>query len=332
MLKIENVKVEGFEAAVRGMRNPMNSWDKSDSFYTHVVDTETGMQVDDQFFVGENDLDLMKRLAASGSDHAKFRRMIVVTMDITAPLYWWKEFDTYKVGTVANSCSTMHKIHDKKFTLEDFSCEHLASNGVIDENRKSNNWDAYGCLLHTIDVLNYFRESYLKNHDKRYWWQMIQLLPSSYNQRRTVMVNYEVLHNIYHARNNHKLDEWHVLCDQIEDLPYSEVITGREDTEIVPEIYMHDSNLTFVFDSCDDGTNFMSNVCELWHKDHLISFNRMLDKTTLIVGKCPDMRPSEWNNIGWGHMPFCEGFYDSNHAHYIVRIECPDKVLTKESV
>lgn len=228
MLKIENVKVEGLDAAIRGMRNPLNSWDKSDSFWTHVVDTNTGEQMDDQFFVGENDLDLMMKLASGGSDDAKFRRMIVVYMDITAPLYWWKEFDTYKVGTVANSCSTMHKIHAKEFTMEDFSCEHLASNGVIDEKRKANNFDAYGCLLHTIDVLNYFRDSYLKNHDKRYWWQMIQLLPSSYNQRRTYMFSYEALSKIYRERHNHKLDEWHQFCGWVETLPYSEIITLKE--------------------------------------------------------------------------------------------------------
>lgn len=339
MLKNENVKVEGFEAAIRGMRNPMNSWDRSDSFYTHVVDTETGMQVDDQFFVGENDLDLMKKLAASGSDHAKFRRMIVVYMDITAPLYWWKEFDTYKVGTVANSCSTMHKIHDKKFTLEDFSCEHLVSNGVIDENRKSNNWDAYGCLLHTIDVLNYFRESYLKTRDKNYWWQMIQLLPSSYNQRRTVMLNYEVLHNIYYARRNHKLDEWHVLCDQIEDLPYSEVITGAEaiknynatSEKAYPFPVIEEQWLTFIFESEETGTDFMSDVFELWEEDHLISFNEMLDRTH-ISERSPDMRPSEWSNVGWENHPFCEGYYDNKHEHYIVHIQHPNKILSKESV
>ena len=249
MLKIENVKVEGLEAAIRGMRNPLNSWDKSDSYWTCVVDEESQEIVEHQFFIGENDLDLMKRLAASGSDHAKFRRMIVVTMDITAPLYWWKEFDTYKVGTVANSCSTMHKIHAKKFTFEDFSCEHLITeeeakaredNGPdymeeacvtldmfydIDDIDKIPFLYPMDILEGVIRILNTCRENFLITHDKRYWWQMIQLLPSSYNQRRTVMLNYEVLHNIYHARRNHKLDEWHVLCDQIEDLPYSEVIT-----------------------------------------------------------------------------------------------------------
>lgn len=226
MLKIENVEVVGLNHAIRGMRNPMNSWDKSDSFWTHVVDTETGEQVDSQFFVGENDLDLMKKLAASGSDHAKFRRMIVVYMDITAPLYWWKEFDTYKVGTVANSCSTMHKIHAKEFTLEDFSHEHLDKFSL-------------SLLIDIIIRLNANRNEFISWSEKDptaaakkdYWWQMIQLLPSSYNQRRTVMLNYEVLHNIYHARKNHKLDEWHVLCDQIEDLPYSEVITKKPDNK-----------------------------------------------------------------------------------------------------
>lgn len=256
MLKIEKLKVECLDAAVRGMRNPMNSWDKSDSFWTHVVDTETGIQVEDQFFVGENDLDLMKRLASGGSDDAKFRRMIIVTMDITAPLYWWKEFDTYKVGTVANSCSTMHKIHAKEFTLEDFSCEHLITKEEA-KAREDNDPDYMEEACVTLDmvsdmnddfvflypmdilegvikILNTCRENFLITHDKRYWWQMIQLLPSSYNQRRTVMLNYEVLHNIYHARRNHKLDEWRVLCDQIEDLPYSEVITKKPDnTQII---------------------------------------------------------------------------------------------------
>lgn len=249
MLKIENLKVVGLEEAIRGMRNPMNSWCKSDSFWTHVVDTETGEQVDSQFFVGENDLDLMMKLAAGGSDDAKYRRMIVVYMDITAPLYWWKEFDTYKVGTVTNSCSTMHKIHAKEFTLEDFSCDYLGrpeySNDRVTENMSIFPYKGTGfgqlndcediefypldILEYTIDVLNKNREKFLETHDKRYWWQMIQLLPSSYNQRRTVMLNYEVLHNIYHARRNHKLDEWHVLCDWIEDLPYSEVITKKPD-------------------------------------------------------------------------------------------------------
>ena len=360
MLKIENVKVEGFEAAIRGMRNPLNSWDKSDSYWTCVVDEESHEIVEHQFFVGKNDLDLMKRLASGGSDDAKYRRMIVVYMDITAPLYWWKEFDTYKVGTVANSCSTMHKIHAKEFTLEDFSCEHLLgredwdpenygedpkndpSLSVIDIDGHDVAFSPKGLIQMICNTLNVYRNRFLITHDKRYWWQMIQLLPSSYNQRRTVMLNYEVLHNIYHARKNHKLDEWHVLCDQIEDLPYSEVITGEEKVpELLTKMFnikgddipnIHESNLTFVFDKCEDGTNFMSSVFELWEKDHLISFNQMLNKTTLIDGRCPDMRPSEWNNVGWSNVPFCEGHFDSSHAHYIIHIERPNMILSKESV
>ena len=217
MLKITNTDIFGWNAAIRGMRNPMNSWEKSDSYYTHVVDKYTGDQIDDQFFLGDNDHDLMMRLAESGSDHAKFRRMIHVQMDILAPLYWWKEFDTYKVGTVANSCSTMHKIHAKEFTLEDFSCEHLVDDGS-DES-------PIDILEITCRSLNYYRNLFLETHDKKYWWQMIQLLPSSYNQLRTVDLNYEVLRNIYHARKNHKLDEWHTFCEWIENLPYSEIIT-----------------------------------------------------------------------------------------------------------
>lgn len=355
MLKIEKLKVEGFEAAIRGMRNPMNSWDKSDSFYTHVVDTETGMQVDDQFFVGGNDLNLMMRLASGGSDDAKFRRMIIVTMDITAPLYWWKEFDTYKVGTVANSCSTMHKIHAKEFTLEDFSHEHLfniAENCGFDEVPKYDNesWDSDLILEMVIKSLNFYRNEFLETRDKRYWWQMIQLLPSSYNQRRTVMVNYEVLHNIYHARKNHKLDEWHVLCDQIEDLPYSEVITGEESLvtlhkkaleaiknynarseKAYPIPVIEEQWLTFIFESEETGTDFMSDVFELWEEDHLISFNEMLDRTH-ISERSSDMRPSEWSNVGWENHPFCEGYYENSHTYFIVHIQHPNKILSMQSV
>lgn len=203
MIKIENVDVFGFEAAIRGMRNPLNSWDNSDSRKSW----------DGKFFIGGNDLDLMKKLIAAGSDHSKFMRMINVTLDITAPLYWWKEFDTYKVSTVRNSCSTMHKIHEKEFTLDDFSHEHLLECGF-------NN-----CLLYVIQCLNDWRERYLETKDKCFWWQMIQLLPSSYNQRATVQLNYVVLRNMYHSRKNHKLDEWHDFCHWIESLPYSELIT-----------------------------------------------------------------------------------------------------------
>ena len=235
MLKIENTEVLGWEAAIRGMRNPKNSWEKSDSIFVEdgeyhdicgnsgpyngtVSDTETF------FEMGPNDLKLMTTLRNAGTDHRKFMRMITVYMDITAPLYWWKEFDTYKVGTVANSCSTMHKIAAKEFTLEDFSTEHLRWPGITN-------------LKSTINLLNYYRSLFgntaehdLKNEldgnkiKKDYWWQMIQLLPSSYNQRRTVMLNYEVLANIYKSRRNHKLDEWNTFCDWIEGLPYSELI------------------------------------------------------------------------------------------------------------
>lgn len=214
MLKVENVKITGFEPAIRGMRNPLNSWDKSDSFFD-------SNSKEEYLGVGLNDLDLMVRLRRAGSDHGKFMRMLIVYLDITAPLYWWKEFDTYKVGTVVNSCSTMHKIHDKEFTLEDFSCEHMLNMGL------AHNWGLrpIDILEITCDSLNYFRNLYLETKDKDYWWQMIQLLPSSYNQKRTVMLNYEVLRNIYNARKNHKLDEWHTLCDWINTLPFKCLIT-----------------------------------------------------------------------------------------------------------
>lgn len=238
MLEISNVEIAGWRPAIRGMRNPMNSWGKSDSYATHIESLHTGEEVESQFIVGENDKDLMMRLAASGTDHAKFRRMIVVWLDILAPLYWWKEFDTYKVGTVANSCSTMHKIHAKEFELEDFSCEHLIKTpeSYTDETRKELPITKVGArkmhvspddgLRMICDILNYYRLEFLETKDKQYWWQMIQLLPSSYNQKRTVMLNYEVLHNIYHARKNHKLDEWLDFCDWIEGLPHSDLIVG----------------------------------------------------------------------------------------------------------
>ena len=205
MIKIDNTEVYGFEAAIRGMRNPMNSWEKSDSYHE-----------DDAFVLGENDLALMKSLVKAGSDHSKFMRMINVTMDITAPLYWWKEFDTYKVGTVRNSCSTMHKIHAKEFTLDDFSHEQLTDTAIED------------CLKVVIRFLNIARDIFidLDGKAKPVWWQMIQLLPSSYNQRATIQLNYAVLRNMYKSRKEHKLDEWHALCEWIESLPYSEIITG----------------------------------------------------------------------------------------------------------
>lgn len=232
MIKIENIETMGWEHAIRGMRNPMNSWDKSDSEF-NIAYTDTGL------WLGVNDKSLMKRLRNAGTDHRKFMRMITVYMDITAPLYWWKEFDTYKVGTVANSCSTMHKIHEKEFTMDDFSCEHL-----IDENDsefKIGDVVSNITLECVVIALNFYRNKFLeaqkklmKDESKRaevvkkYWWQMIQLLPSSYNQKRTVMLNYEVLANIYKSRKNHKLDEWQHFCKQIENLPYSELITGEE--------------------------------------------------------------------------------------------------------
>ena len=199
MIKLEKVDVYGWEAAIRGMRNPMNSWDKSDSTF-EPCEEYAG-------FLGENDLKLMKSLSKAGSDHGKFLRMITVTLDITAPLYFWKEFDTYKVGTVANSCSTMHKIHAKAFTLDDFSNEHMLPTTLFR-------------LRTVVECLNACRNDYLKTKDKDYWWQMIQLLPSSYNQKRTVQLNYQVLKSMYFARRNHKLDEWQLFCTWMEELPY----------------------------------------------------------------------------------------------------------------
>ena len=253
MLKIENTEIVGWEAAIRGMRNPMNSWEKSDSHSCGTCgDCDICIDYDNcpygydylKIVVGPNDLDLMTRLRNAGTDHRKFMRMITVYLDITAPLYWWKEFDTYKVGTVANSCSTMHKIHEKEFTMEDFSTEHLIGSPipnfkkpchVTEKTTDGNTGYSFGLtatphdFVHwTIEVLNAYRMLYLETKDKNYWWQMIQLLPSSYNQRRTVMLNYEVLANIYKSRRNHKLDEWHTFCDWIEELPYSELITGEK--------------------------------------------------------------------------------------------------------
>lgn len=228
MIKFENTEVVGWEAAIRGMRNPMNSWEKSDSgcpFCKEFKQCYTDGYDKCSKFIGPNDYKLMMQLCNAGSDHRKFMRMIAVYVDILAPLYWWKEFDTYKVGTVANSCSTMHKIADKEFTLEDFSCEHLFDD-VHAPNFIGLNKDL---LKDIVDALNYNREQYLQTKDKKYWWQMIQLLPSSYGQRRTVMMNYEVLANIYKSRKGHKLDEWSIgFMNWIESLPYSELIMGKE--------------------------------------------------------------------------------------------------------
>lgn len=252
MLKLENTEIVGWEHAIRGMRNPKNSWDKSDSeFITldgdhHDICGNSGPWYGsdgwEEVLIGQNDLDLMTRLRNAGTDHRKFMRMITVYLDITAPLYWWKEFDTYKVGTVVNSCSTMHKIAAKKFTLDDFSCEHL-----IDEDDSDliiGDVVSHTTLECVIMALNFYRSKFIEAQKKpmkeeskraglvkKYWWQMIQLLPTSYNQKRTVMLNYEVLANIYKSRRHHKLDEWHTLCDWIEELPYSELITGRKDED-----------------------------------------------------------------------------------------------------
>lgn len=210
MITVDNVEVMGWEHAIRGMRNPMNSWDKSDSLWLWDEYEE-----ERYFAVGDNDLALMQKLADAGPVHGKFLRMITVYMDIIAPLYWWKEWDTYKVGTVANSCSTMHKIHAKELTLDDFSHEHLSPSGLE-------------TLQKVVDDLNFARIAFLESKDKSYWWDMIQLLPSSYNQTRTVMLNYEVMRNMYNSRKNHKLDEWEIFCRIIECMPYSELICGKD--------------------------------------------------------------------------------------------------------
>jgi hypothetical protein len=232
MIKIENTEVFGWEAAIRGMRNPKNSWDLSDSYFCKECINKSipnakcpievdGGDIDKHYFngcyiAGENDLKLMKTLAKAGDDHGKFLRMINVTVDLTAPLYWWKEHDQYKVGTTTNSCSTMHKIHAKEFTLDDFSHEHLTN-------------FCLNSLRGTIDHLNLARRNYLELKNKMDWWQMIQLLPSSYNQKRTVQLNYAVLKNMYYARRHHKLDEWHDLCDWMLTLPYFKEICVQEE-------------------------------------------------------------------------------------------------------
>lgn len=234
-IKFEDVvlpSAEQWRAIIIGARNPMNSWDKSDIHYCNLYDgcekTRECDSCQSCYEIGSNDLDLMKRLRNAGTDHRKFMRMIPVIATITAPLYWWKEFDTYKIGTVANSCSTMHKIAAKEFTLEDFSCEHLERlPGYIGKYDSPYNYPSV--MDHVITALNEARKMYLETKDKNYWWQMIQLLPSSYNQRRTVMLNYEVLANIYKSRRGHKLDEWNQMCDWIEELPYSELITGNDE-------------------------------------------------------------------------------------------------------
>lgn len=233
MIKFENTEVLGWVSAIRGMRNPMNSWEKSDSGWSPDWPIDNYIFVDEdtdnylELAIGSNDQKLMTTLRNAGTDHRKFMRMITVYVDITAPLYWWKEFDTYKVGTVANSCSTMHKIADKEFTFDDFSHEKLINSLCMEIQEQHIRISPIQALATTIECLNSYRDLYLQTKDKKYWWQMIQLLPSSYNQRRTVMLNYEVLANIYKSRKNHKLDEWSIgFIEWILSLPYSELITG----------------------------------------------------------------------------------------------------------
>ena len=245
MIKIENTEVFGWEATIRGMRNPKNSWDKSDSY--PAVDCKKCGRIEREgictkegrdctgfecYDIGENDLKLMQNLSNAGNDHGKFLRMITVTCDITAPLYWWKEFDTYKVGTVANSCSTMHKIHDKEFTADDFSYDQLDNEEVVWTDSDIGMYSSMDVLGITVDALNYWRKKYLEAKRakvmKHCWWQMIQLLPSSYNQKRTVQINYQVAKAQRSGRRHHKLDEWHDYCDWLEDLPYfKEICLGE---------------------------------------------------------------------------------------------------------
>lgn len=233
MIKIENVVLpheKQWEAIIRGMRNPLNSWDKSDSKECRDLFcgecNEECLPYSNGFIIGSNDFDLMKRLDKAGTEHRKFMRMITVYIDITAPFYWWKEFDTYKVGTVTNSCSTMHKIAAKEFTMEDFSCEHLETISRLDEDGEE--YKPYMLMKEMIKCLNACRKTFMETKNKTDWWQLIQLLPSSYNQKRTVMLNYEVLANMYHQRKKHKLDEWRTFCEWIKTLPCSELITGEE--------------------------------------------------------------------------------------------------------
>lgn len=227
MIKIENIKIAGIEDAIRGMRNPMNSWKSSDSVPIYISDEASGNEAFFDYLLGDADKSLAMGLNAGGACHSKYRRMIAVWVDITAPLYWWKEFDTYKVGTVANSCSTMHKLTSRDLTLDDFSCEHLISNDPVE----GRSFSSKSLLDITIGVINQYRKKYQETRNKTFWWQMIQLLPSSYNQKRTVMLNYEVLAKIYSERENHKLDEWKDFRKWIESLEYSELITGGNKNE-----------------------------------------------------------------------------------------------------
>jgi len=225
MIKLEKTRISGIEDAIRGMRNPMNSWKSSDSVPIYISDEASGNEAFFDYLLGDADKSLAMGLNAGGACHSKYRRMIVVWVDITAPLYWWKEFDTYKVGTVANSCSTMHKLASRDLTLDDFSCEHLIGNDPVE----GRSFSSKSLLDITIGVINHYRKKYQETRNKTFWWQMIQLLPSSYNQKRTVMLNYEVLAKIYAERENHKLDEWKEFRKWIESLEYSELITGGKE-------------------------------------------------------------------------------------------------------
>lgn len=266
MIKLENVEIAGLKPAIRGMRNPKNSWEKSDSGFctthgpAHCADCvysdchQDYIDIGTKYILGPNDHDLTTRLSNAGTDHRKFMRMIAVYVDINAPLYWWKEFDTYKVGTVSNSCSTMHKIADKEFTLDDFSHEHLmnmynnAHGDALFLNGAPNiRVDGNDLLCLTINVLNYYRKRYIETKNKRYWWQMIQLLPSSYNQKRTIMLNYEVLANIYKSRKSHKLDEWREFCAWIKSLPYSELVTHIVQKEDIQSNPIEDQEMVNVY-------------------------------------------------------------------------------------
>ena len=235
MIKFENIETFGWEAATRGMRNPMNSWDKSDSgLVKNRLKLNGGTEYPWHFEIGKTDLKLMQSLVKAGTDHSKFMRMINVTIDVTAPLYWWKEYDTYKVGTVANSCSTMHKIHAKEFTLDDFSHEHMLDverETIIFNNAPGDYWNSIALLDITVRILNVYRQRYLETKDKRYWWQMIQLLPSSYNQKRTVQLNCQVLRHMYFSRKNHRLDEWIHFRNMIKSLPYAEELICLKEKE-----------------------------------------------------------------------------------------------------
>lgn len=279
MIKIGNTEVFGFEAAIRGMRNPLNSWDKSDS--CECMSVPCGFIPEERpkcygfgtYCIGENDFDLMEKLVSAGSDHSKFMRMIHVQCDVTAPLYWWKEYDTYKVGTVANSCSTMHKIADEEFTVADFSCEHLTDQVI------------YDCLMVTIEHLNLARNRFnrdkaeISEEKRSAWWQMIQLLPQSYNQKRTIDLNYAVLRNMYHARKHHKLDEWHEFCHWIENLPYSQLITSDERSEVDEMEEKYHSQLRLVSQYHETLVQIVRNSAELERisrKDNLDMCDRQI--------------------------------------------------------